>query len=114
MKSGIMVLAALLMAVAVGCSTPSTKVKQLNLGMTPQDVIDEIGEPYTIRAAKVYEDGQSMQVWEYRSSVSINPKTYWVFFENEKLVQWGQPGDFAGQSGESVPVAEYKAVKDTR
>lgn len=98
----------------VGCGTPAPKIKKLRLGMTPDEVQDELGKPTTIRAAKVYEDGQTMQVWEYLSGISINPKDYWVFFENDRVVQWGEPGDFAGKSGRNVPVEEYKAVKQAR
>lgn len=99
---------------AVGCSSPSKKVKELRLGMTPEEVRDRIGDPYTIRAAKVFDDGNSTEIWEYTPSFAINPKTYWVYFENNKVVQWGQPGDFAGKAGQSVPVEEYKAFKSTR
>ena len=91
-----------------GCATPSQKIKNLNLGMSPEQVTQTIGEPYTIRAAKVYEDGRKTEVWEYTSGFSVNPKTYWIFFVNNKVVQWGEPGDFAGKSGTSVPVDEYK------
>ena len=101
-------------AVLTGCGTPAHKIKKLRLGMTPDEVRDELGNPSTIRAAKVYEDGQTTQVWEYLSGISINPKDYWVFFENDRVVQWGEPGDFAGKSGRNVPVEEYKAIKQAR
>jgi len=99
---------------AVGCSSPAKKIKKLRLGMTPEEVRDRIGDPYTIRAAKVFEDGHSTEIWEYTPSFAINPKTVWVYFENNKVVQWGQPGDFAGKSGGSVPVDEYKGFKTAR
>ena len=98
----------------VGCNSPAKKVKVLQLGMTPEEVKEKIGEPYTIRAAKVYEDGHSTQIWEYTPSFAINPKTFWIYFENDKVVQWGEPGDFAGKSGQNVPVDEYKSFKSTR
>jgi len=97
--------------VAIGCSSPAKKVKNLSLGMTPDEVRNEMGEPYTIRAAKVFENGQSTEIWEYTPSFAVNPKTVWIYFENKKVVQWGQPGDFAGKSGVSVPVEEYKPFK---
>lgn len=98
--------------VAVGCSSPAKKIKNLELGMTPDEVRNEMGNPFTIRAAKVFEDGQVTEVWEYQPRfMELNPKTFWIYFENRKVVQWGEPGDFAGKSGRSVPVDEYKAFK---
>ena len=100
-----------LMLGGLGCSTPAKKVKKLQLGMTPDEVRDKIGDPYTIRAAKVFEDGRSTEIWEYTPSFGINPKTFWIYFENNKVVQWGQPGDFAGKAGKDVPIDEYKGYK---
>lgn len=111
MKVGITVILLALAFVVTGCGTPSGKIKQLRLGMTPEEVRDEIGKPTTIRAAKVYEDGQTQMVWEYLSGISIRPKDYWVFFENDRVVQWGEPGDF---SGRATSVEDYKAVKQAR
>lgn len=97
--------------VASGCGTPSSKMARLRLGMTPEEVVEVIGKPTTIRAAKVYEDGQTQMVWEYLSGLSIRPKDYWVFFENDRVVQWGEPGDF---SGRATNVEDYKSVKQSR
>lgn len=80
--------------------------------MTPDEVINEMGKPFTIRAAKVFDDGQTTEVWEYQPRfMELNPKTFWIYFENQKVVQWGEPGDFSGKSGRNVPVEEYKAFK---
>lgn len=114
MKIATYVCALLALIVAAGCASPYRKTPKLQLGMTPDDVRDVMGKPTTIRAAKVYEDGQTTEVWEYLAGVSINPKNYWIHFENGKVVQWGEPGDFAGKSGQAVPVEEYKAVKQAR
>ena len=118
MKVGIKtVFAVVLMAVAAavaGCASPYRKTPDLRLGMTSDDVRDVMGKPTTIRASKVYEDGQTTEVWEYLSGISFNPKNYWIHLENGKVVQWGEPGDFAGKSGQNVPVEEYKAVKQAR
>ena len=112
MKHVLALLAVLVMVVNVGCSTPSKKIKDVRLGMTPEEVRDVMGDPSTIRAAKVFLDGQSTEVWEYTTPFfEINPRTFWVYFENKKVVQWGLPGDFAGKSGANVPVDEYKAFK---
>lgn len=98
-----------------GCSSPSSKIVNLRLGMLPDEVRDAMGKPNSIRAAKVYEDGQITETWEYRSRVfEINPKTFWIFFENRRVVQWGEPGDYSGKSGTSVPVDEYKPFKSVK
>ncbi|HMP71803.1 MAG TPA: hypothetical protein PKE55_00930 [Kiritimatiellia bacterium] len=92
----------------VGCSSPGKKVKRLELGMTPADVRDEIGAPNRIRGAKIYEDGQSTEIWQYSTTWGFSPETYWVYFENGKLVQWGHPGDFTGNAN---LIQEYRAFK---
>ena len=98
-----------------GCASMNTNVSKLKLGMTPDEVLKQIGKPYTIRAAKVYQDNEWTEVWEYMAPwFTWNPKNYWVFFENGKVVQWGEPGDFSGQSGAQVPVGEYSNQKRVR
>lgn len=115
MKKALLVLCVLVVAVgAIGCKTPSRHVKDLRLGMTPEEVADVMGKPTVIRASKVYDDGQTQTVWEYLARFQFNPKNFWVYFENDRVVQWGQPGDFAGKTGLLVPVEEYKAVKQAR
>ena len=98
----------------VGCASPARKIKDVRLGMTPDEVLDVMGKPTTIRAAKVYEDGQTQQIWEYIQRFALEPRDFWIFLENDKVVQWGYPGDFAGKSGQKVPVEEYRAVRQAR
>ncbi|HMO51074.1 MAG TPA: hypothetical protein PKE26_07545 [Kiritimatiellia bacterium] len=106
---------ALVMVLAVGCTTPAKKIKEIRLGMTPEEVLDVMDKPFTIRAAKVFQDGYTTEVWEYQPRFfEVNPKVFWIYFENAKVVQWGEPGDFAGKSGRAVPVDEYKPFKSTR
>ena len=106
-----------LLAVAMGvglsgCMAPRQGVSQLKLGMSADQVVDKMGEPFSIRAAKAYENSETAEVWEYIPSLfALYPKTYWVYFENGKVVQWGEPGDFSGQSGANVPVSEYTNQK---
>lgn len=113
MKPSVLVMIVLTAVMVAGCKLPARHVKDLRLGMTPDEVLDVMGKPYTIRAAKVFEDGQTQECWEYLSRLALVPKDYWIYFENGKMVQWGEPGDFAGRTG-VVPVEEYKAVKDAR
>ena len=93
----------------VGCATPRQGVSQLKLGMSADQVVDKMGEPFAIRAAKAYENNEWAEVWEYIPSMfSVYPKGYWVYFENGKVVQWGEPGDFSG-GGQAV--SEYTNQK---
>lgn len=109
-----LLMAGVMAAVLVGCASPAKKIKDVRLGMTPDEIMDAMGKPTTIRAAKVYEDGQTQQIWEYAEHFALEPRDFWIFFENEKVVQWGQPGDFAGKTGQKVPVDEYRAVRQAR
>ncbi len=109
--AGYLVLGLVLMA--TGCSIPARKMRNLQLGMTPDQVREAAGKPYTVRAAKQYEDGQTAIVWEYISRFAIYPKDYWVMFENGKVVQWGEPGDFSGMTQKDLPVTEYSPIRKT-
>ncbi len=103
------------MVFLAGCASPARNVKAVRLGMSPDEVEDVMGEPYTVRASKMYENGEWTQIWEYMPPLfTLNPKTFWIYFENGKLVQWGEPGDFAGRSGTAVPVSEYSEQKRAR
>lgn len=107
------------------CTIPSKHVKNLRLGMVPEEVLEVMGEPFTVRAAKVYEEEQWQETWEYFPPVfSVAgiaerfDKIYWLQFENGKLVQWGEPGDFSGETTaqfregySQLPVLDYTPVK---
>jgi len=101
-----------LVAVLTGCS--SVNVGKLQLGMEPEAVQEAIGKPYTIRAAKVYPGNDEWaEIWEYLPPIlTLNPKTYWIYFENGKVVQWGEPGDFSGSTASAVK--EYNPNKSAR
>ena len=100
--------------IVAACSTPVSKVKNLRLGMAPDDVKKAMGEPFSLRASKVFADGQTTEIWEYISGMSLNPKDFWVFFENGKVVQWGEPGDFTGKPAGRASVEPYKPTRDER
>jgi len=109
MKLSNLLMAFMVVCFVAGCRTPAKKVRNLELGMTPEEVVDEMGKPYTIRAAKVFDDGASTQVWEYPPRLlELNPKMFWIYFENQKVVQWGEPGDFTGTQ---QFIKEYKPFK---
>lgn len=92
-------------ALLAGCSTPHSRVSDLRLGMTPDEVLDTMGKPFTVRAAKLYENEEWQEVWEYVPPVfsvagfaDRYDKEYWLYFENGKLVQYGEPFDFSGET----------------
>ena len=101
-----------------GCSTPSQQVKHLRLGMTPDEVVEEMGRPYAVRASKLYRDGTFTEVWEYIPSIfsvalfaDRYDKSYWIYFEDGRVVQWGEPGDF---TSEGDYVLEFMPDRRTR
>ena len=114
MRTASGILAGLALAFSLSaCASWNVKVEKLQLGMEPEAVQEAIGKPFTIRAAKVYQGEEWAEVWEYLPPVfTWNPKTYWVYFENGKVVQWGEPGDFSGTIAPAV--REYNPNKSAR
>ena len=113
---GVSWVALILAVLMVGCTSVAKKTLGLQLGMTPDEVRDELGDPYTIRAAKVFENEEWTEVWEYLPPIiTVYPKTLWVVFENGLLVQWGEPGDFTRVQSltdrQRPPVKEYNEQK---
>lgn len=116
-KKALLVAALLVAVFCSGCmTTPSTHISQIQLGMGPDQVTKIMGPPFTVRASKQYENGETTAVWEYIAPVFSSAafsdkydKTYWIMFENNKVVQWGEPGDFSGTDTitGTVPVNDY-------
>jgi hypothetical protein len=120
-KKWLLLLVAAGVLVVMGCATPNTKVHKLLLGMTTNDVLKVMGKPFSVRASKVYENGETTVIWEYIApifSMAIISddynKRYWIIFENEKMVQWGEPGDLTGTDQESKAIKEYYNKKLVR
>ena len=110
--SGILAGLALVLGLG-GCASWNIDVSRLQLGMEPEAVQEAIGKPFAIRASKVYEGEEWSEGWEYLPPVfTWTPKTYWVYFENGKVVQWGEPGDFSGAPASAVK--EYNPNKGGR
>ena len=116
-KKALLVAALLVAVYCSGCmTTPSAHISKIQLGMDADQVKKIMGPPFTVRAAKQYENNETMAVWEYIAPVFSSAafsdkydKTYWIMFENGKVVQWGEPGDFSGTDTISgaVPVKDY-------
>lgn len=118
MKKILVALSVILLILVQGCGTPSQRVGNLRLGMTPEEVLEEMGRPYAVRAAKLYRDGTFQEVWEYIPSIfsvalfaDRYDKMYWIYFDDGRLVQWGEPGDF---TGEEDMVMEHIPERRTR
>ena len=111
MKSVLFAMSMILLGVMLsGCKHPMTKTRNLELGMTPDEVIDELGDPDYVRSAKVFDNEETTRIFEYLPPFfTTNEKKLHIIFENERLVQWGAPGDY-GTGGESS-VKEYREKK---
>ena len=67
--------------------------------MSQDETKNIMGDPSSIRAAKLYTDSGQTMVWEYLPpQAGLYAKTYWLYFDNGRLVQWGEPGDFQSKS----------------
>lgn len=119
------ILSVMCIVVLVGCSAPPAKrVVNLRLGMSPDEVYERMGAPYTVRAAKLFADGTFQEVWEYIPSIfsvalfaDRYDKRYWVYFDDGRLVQWGEPGDMSGSSTVDVDdavIQEFRPDRPTR
>lgn len=96
------------------CASPARKINSIRLGMTPDEVRKQMGTKYTVRAAKVFADGQTQETWEFMTAFGLAPKDYWIFFENGKVVQWGEPGDFTGKPASSASIEAYNSARDSQ
>lgn len=102
-------------------ATKTTKLTEINIGMNKNEVKKALGEPTAARGAIQNKYGEIVEVWEYRLA---KPKTsrqvagaatvtlltlglaspmlfadgdlenYWLYFYENKLIQWGQAGDW--------------------
>jgi hypothetical protein len=74
--------------------------------MSKEQVIDQIGEPNAVRGAIRNRFGQVVEVWEYQlyqyagaiRGLSPYYKTYWLYFVDGVLGQWGEAGDWAREA----------------
>jgi len=110
MKKSAIVLMLTIISLSVGCTHPMRKLDRLQLGMSPDEVREQMGKPYAPRSAKVFKDEQTTFIWEYWPPIlTFNEQKIHLYFENDRLVQWGVPGDFGTGTGSRV--TEYKETK---
>lgn len=87
-KFGILIMALYLF---LGCAG---RLMDLHLGMTKSDVVSKIGKPVSARGSITNKHGQVVEVWEYWFYKGPQPADYWLYFVENKLVQWGEAGDW--------------------
>lgn len=106
----------LIIAILVsGCATTSAvKFSQLQMGMPKEEVKHILGNPYLYRGAINGEE-----TWEYTVYAPYYPGAnqltgnivYWVKFVNDRLVFYGQPGDY-GTASRPVDHKEEIIIKE--
>ena len=113
-KSSLWLLTVVMAFGLVGCASTdyrntARKMHKVRLGMTPDEVLAELGNPTSVRAAKMFEGEEFTTIWEYLPPIfTLYPKTVYVFFENGRVVQWGEPGDLSGEQGSLKTYSEAK------
>lgn len=69
----------------------------ISIGMAKEAVMEQISKPDIIRGSMVNDSNQTVEVWEYKVE-AINKwyffESYWLYFYDNKLVQWGKAGDW--------------------
>ncbi len=107
----------LLMFTLVGCAT-THNLERLSLNMTKDDVRQTVGGPTAVRGSLKNKYGEIVEVWEYEltnrnffqrfadaeaqlgglPSAGYGSAAYWLYFVDDRLVQWGQAGDWAKEA----------------
>lgn len=94
------------------------KLENVMIGMTKNEVINILGSPSVKRGAQVDSFGNNVEVFEYLVDTKSTGQfigeiilsvlsfglgatfiedlvhTYWLYFQNDKLVQWGKANDW--------------------
>ena len=70
----------------------------LKIGDDKQQVLSKIGKPHNVIGSKKFSQGL-IEVWAYEKWYAKmwfdeKEEEYWLYFLNEKLEQWGRPGDW--------------------
>lgn len=81
-------LLAVVLSVASGCSTSTAqKLNRLNLGMSPAQVRNVLGNNYVAAASMTDANGSRLQLWEYTDKKT--QEVYRVYFKDDELARWG-------------------------
>tara|TARA_B100000315_G_C14047108_1_gene350171 strand:+ start:57 stop:473 length:417 start_codon:yes stop_codon:yes gene_type:complete len=106
-----------------GCATTvsTQKLRDIRLDMNKNEIIAELGEPLAVRGSMKNKFNQTIEVWEYKldqgkdafqkgeelmltfttcglaAPLLLSEGTtrhYWMYFYDDRLVQWGERGDW--------------------
>lgn len=79
----------------------SLDMSKVSVGMSEEEVRKILGEPADVIGSRFYEEGHIIRVLQYLEaefnywgSKDRLKKNYYLYFLDEKLVQWGRPGDW--------------------
>lgn len=72
-----------------GCTSLEERSQNLQLGMAKATAIKMLDSDYTTVAARMDADGNSVSVLNFPTK---NEKGLYLYFRNDKLVQWGDIG----------------------
>ena len=79
-------LISLLLLGLTACSSLDSRTKKLQLGMSRDQVIKTLGDEFSVVGAKKDADGSALEVLRFGEKKDPGLFTY---FQNGKLVQWG-------------------------
>ena len=126
-----MLLSAVLLT-PLACTKSASRLTEIRLGMTKEQVLSSLGTPEVARGAVRNKFDQVVEVWQYRlalpSSDSVGQvvgksmltlvtagvgaatfrgerREYWLYFLGDELVQWGEAGDW---SREPERICEFR------
>ncbi len=95
-----LIIATTLSLTSCGKYISEKKLDGIILHMSKEETFDKMGSRGVARGAIVNKYGQTIEVREcvsrdwIRSSVWDMDRTYWLYFCDGKLVQWGRAGDW--------------------
>lgn len=102
-RIGIFSLALLLL---LGCTT---SLMNLKLDMTKAEVISNIGKPTAARGSLKNKHGEVIEIWEYTRWKGPETADYWLYFFDDKLVQWGEAGDW-GREADRIYELRFRPI----
>jgi outer membrane protein assembly factor BamE (lipoprotein component of BamABCDE complex) len=120
----IAVMLAVIMSILIssGCAT-TAELRKLSIGMDKKEVVNILGEPKSTRAST--RTSGPVEIWDYsfaKTALGFPPfirDTYWLFFKEDRLSQWGEENDW-GKSAkdpdhvEKIIIDNQTGKKDPR
>ena len=78
------------------------RLDRLTVGGSKSDVLDTLGEPDRVVGTKQFTDAL-VEVWEYeqwdaQSGPDRVVRRHWIYFIDDKVFQWGDPGDWESEA----------------